>query len=90
MVYMSKVVGVRVSHKILAIAEKMVRLGLAKSRNEALNILLERGAKEILSEIRKAVDVEKKVEEYEKEGGIDLGPVDLAELVRRERGRWTT
>ncbi len=90
MVHMSKVVGVRVSHRILAIAEKMVRLGLAKSRNEALNILLERGVKDILPEIRRAMKVEEKVEEYEKEEGIDLGPVDLAEFVRRERSEWTT
>ncbi len=87
---MSKVVGVRVSHRILAIAEKMVRLGLAKSRNDALNILLERGVKDILPEIRKTMKVEEKVKEYEEEGGIDLGPVDLAEFVRRERNRWTT
>ncbi len=45
MVHMSRVVSVRVSQRILAIAEKMVRLGLAKSRNEALNILLGRGLK---------------------------------------------
>ncbi|MCD6349020.1 MAG: VapB-type antitoxin [Candidatus Korarchaeota archaeon] len=87
---MSRVIGVRVSRRILAIADKMVRLGLARSRNEALNILLERGAKEVLPEIRRAMKVEEKVKEYEREGGIDLGPVDTAELVRRERSRWTT
>lgn len=88
--HMSRVVGVRVSQRILAIAEKMVRLGLAKSRNEALNILLERGAREMLLEIRRSMKIEEKIEEYERVGGIDLGRVDLAELVRRERSRWTT
>ncbi len=87
---MSRVIGVRISERILAIAERMVKLGIAKSRNEALNIILEKGAREIVSEIQRAASIEEKIRKYEEEGGIDLGPVDLAELVRRERDRWTT
>mgnify|MGYP000630865926 CR=1 FL=1 len=36
------------------------------------------------------MNIEEKVRKYEEEGGIDLGSVNLAELVRRERDRWTT
>ncbi len=90
MVHMSKVVGVRVSQRILALAEKMVALGLASSRNDALNKLLERGAEEIMKEITEKLKIEEKVRFYEEQGGIDLGPIDMLDLVRRGRDRWTT
>jgi len=87
---MSRVIGVRISERILAIAEMMVELGMAKSRNEALNMILEKGAREVVLEIQRAMNIEERVRKYEEEGGIDLGSVNLAELIRRERDRWTT
>ncbi len=87
---MSRVIGVRISERILAIAETMVELGMAKSRNEALNIILEKSAKEVVLEIQRAMNIEERVRKYEEEGGIDLGSVNLAEFIRRERDRWTT
>ena len=35
-------------------------------------------------------EVSERARKYEEEGGIDLGSVNLAELIRRERDRWTT
>ena len=41
--HVQEVIGVRISKRILAIAEMMVKLGMAKSRNEVLNMILEKG-----------------------------------------------
>ncbi len=45
-------VTIKVEKEILEIADKLVRYKIARSRSHASNILIEKGSKEVLEEIR--------------------------------------
>ncbi len=44
-------VSIKVRKEIVELAEKMVRLGIARSRSHAFNILIERGINSVLEEV---------------------------------------
>ncbi|AHC50820.1 VapB-type antitoxin [Sulfolobus acidocaldarius SUSAZ] len=63
-----RVVTIKVNDDINEVAEEMVRLGIARSKNEAFNIMIRKG----LNEVKRIVDKRKKVndlvERWQREG----------------------
>ena len=56
---MSVVITIKVDKRIAELIEKMISLGIAKTKNEAVNLLIEYGR----NEIEKWIEKEEKVEE---------------------------
>ncbi len=84
-------VSLKVKKEVIEIAEEMVRLGIARSRNHAFNIILEKG----MRETRKLIEREKRIREalklIEKKGGLELEERNAAEELSRMRDRsWNT
>ena len=48
---MSVSVSIKVRREIAELADKMVRYGLARSRNHAFNVLIEKGLAEVRREV---------------------------------------
>jgi hypothetical protein len=65
---MSTVVSVRIKKRVLELIDKMVKYGLAKSRNHAFNILIEKGLESLKDEILYWDNVYKQVDELIKKG----------------------
>jgi len=49
---MSVTISIRVKKEILEIADKMVRYGLARSRSEAINTMIEKGLGDVINEVK--------------------------------------
>jgi len=79
-------VSVKVRKDVLELIDKMVRYGLARSRSHAINILIERGLKEIRSEIEFWEKVYRDVEEFEKQGYVVRHGL-LNKVLEEDRGR---
>ena len=47
MVGLSVTVSIKVRKELVELADKMIKLGLAKSKSHAFNIMIERGLKEV-------------------------------------------
>jgi DNA helicase TIP49 (TBP-interacting protein) len=62
-----KTVTIRVKDNVFELAEEMVKLGIARSRNEAFNILISYGIGKAQEEVRKK-RVNELVEKWLKEG----------------------
>ena len=43
---------IKVRKELVELASKMIRYGIARSRSHAFNIMIERGLKEVLKEVR--------------------------------------
>jgi len=67
---LSVTVSIKVRREIVELADKMVRLGLARSRSHAFNIMIERGLKEVLKEVEFWENVYREVEELKKQGFV--------------------
>ncbi|MGC9105590.1 MAG: VapB-type antitoxin [Thermoprotei archaeon] len=78
-----KTVTIKVKDDVFQLAEEMVKLGIARSRNEAFNILISYGIDKAREEVRKKKRVNELVEKWLKEGV----PFELptSEDVLRER-----
>jgi hypothetical protein len=48
---LSVTVSIKVRKELVELADKMIKLGLAKSKSHAFNIMIERGLKEVLKEV---------------------------------------
>lgn len=83
---MSVTLSVKVRREIVEVVDKMVRYGLARSRSHALNILIEKGLKEIRAELEFWDHVYRVVEEYEKRGYV-LRHGSLHRLLEEDRTR---
>ncbi len=81
---MSVTVSIKVRREIVELADKMVRLGLARSRSHAFNIMIERGLKEVLKEIEFWENVYREVEELKKKGFV-LRHGGLTRLLEEDR-----
>ncbi|AWR98521.1 hypothetical protein [Metallosphaera hakonensis] len=62
------IITVKVSKDVAELLEKMISLGIARSKNEAINIMIEHGRAEIERRIREEEEVRKLVEMWLKEG----------------------
>jgi hypothetical protein len=74
-------ITIKVGKRVEELISKMIKLGIAKSKNEAVNLLIEYGRAEIERKIREEEEVQKLVDKWLKEGfpyeGLDTS--DLRE-----------
>ena len=79
-------VSIHVKRDIIVLVDEMVRYGMASSRSEALQLLLEAGVKAIREELERRKRIRELVELFEKQGGIRLGRrVDVVSELREMR-----
>jgi len=65
---LSVTVSIKVHKKLVELADKMVRLGLARSRSHAFNLMIKRGLAGILEEVRLWEEASIEAEEMLKRG----------------------
>ena len=82
---MSVSVSIRVRREIVELAGKMVKYGLARSRNHAFNVLIERGLPRVKEEVEYWEGVYRRVEEL-RERGFKLSHGGLNKLLAEDRG----
>jgi hypothetical protein len=63
-----RIVTLKVKDEYFEIAEKMVEMGIAKSRNEAFNIIIAYGVSKAKEELRKKEKIKELTEKWLKEG----------------------
>ncbi|ACP37730.1 hypothetical protein [Saccharolobus islandicus] len=80
---MSVVITIKVDKRISELIEKMISLGIAKTKNEAVNLLIEYGRNEIEKWINKEEKVEELINKWLKDGFPYKG-IDTSDL-REER-----
>jgi len=83
---LSVTVSIKVRREVVELADKMVRLGLAKSRGHAFNIIIERGLKEVLKEVGFWENIYREVEELKRQGFV-LRRGSLTKLLEEDRSR---
>ncbi len=86
MIELSVTVSIKVRREVVELADKMVRLGLAKSRSHAFNIMIEKGLKEVLKEVGFWENIYREVEELKKQGFV-LKHGGLTKLLEEDRSR---
>lgn len=79
-------VTIKVRREVAELAEEMVRLGIARSRNHAYNMLIEMGLEEARRLVERKRAVKKLVEEF-MEKGLPYENLPTAEDVEEERAR---
>jgi hypothetical protein len=79
-------VSIKVRREIVELADKMVKYGLARSRNHAFNILIERGLSEVKREVEYWENVYRMVGELKRKG-VKLSHGGLNELLAGDRQR---
>jgi hypothetical protein len=84
--FMGVPVSIKIRKEIVELADKMVKYGLARSRNHAFNILIERGLAEVKREVEYWENVYRVVEELKKKG-FKLSHGGLNELLAEDRER---
>jgi metal-responsive CopG/Arc/MetJ family transcriptional regulator len=75
-------VSIKVRKELVELADKMIKLGLAKSRSHAFNIMIERG----LKEVELWENVYRDVEELKKQGFV-LRHGNLNKLLEEDRAQ---
>ena len=63
-----RMVTLKVKDEYFEIAEKMVEMGIAKSRNEAFNIIIAYGVSKAKEELKKKEKIKELTEKWLKEG----------------------
>ena len=63
-----RIVTLKVKDEYYEIAEKMVEMGIAKSRNEAFNIIIAYGVSKAKEELKKKEKIKELTERWLKEG----------------------
>lgn len=86
MIELSITVSIKVRREVVELADKMIRLGLAKSRSHAFNIMIEKGLKEVLKEVEFWENIYREVEELKKQGFV-LKHGGLTKLLEEDRSR---
>ena len=86
MIELSITVSIKVRREVVELADKMVRLGLAKSRSHAFNIMIEKGLKEVLKEVEFWENIYREVEELKRQGFV-LKHGGLTKLLEEDRSR---
>jgi hypothetical protein len=81
---LSVTVSIRVRKEVVELADRMVKLGLARSRGHAISIMIERGLKEVLKEVKFWENIYGGVEELEKQGFV-LRHGGLTKLLEGDR-----
>uniref|UniRef100_A0A7J2U267 VapB-type antitoxin n=1 Tax=Ignisphaera aggregans TaxID=334771 RepID=A0A7J2U267_9CREN len=81
---MSVTVSIKVRKELVELADKMIKLGLAKSKSHAFNIMIERGLKEVLKEVEFWENIYRDVEELKRQNFV-LRHGDLNKLLVEDR-----
>jgi len=82
----SVIASIRVKRVILRLVDEMIGYGLASSRNEAINILIQMGMSLVGKEVEKRKRIHKYIELFEKQGGIILDKkTDVSREIRELR-----
>ncbi len=76
-------VTIKVDREIAELIKKMISLGIAKSKNEAVNMLIEYGRAEMERRVKEEEEVKKLAEKWLKEG-FPYKKLDTSDL-REER-----
>ena len=63
---MSVTVTVRVRRELVELADRMVELGLARSRSHAFNLMIEKGLRSVVEEVERWENIYRKAGELEK------------------------
>ena len=63
---MSVTVTVRVRRELVELADRMVALGLARSRSHAFNLMIEKGLRSVVEEVERWENIYRKAGELEK------------------------
>ncbi|WP_048192796.1 hypothetical protein [Pyrolobus fumarii] len=79
-------VTIKVRREIAELAEEMVRLGLARSRNHAYNMMIEMGLREVKRLVERRKAVRRLVEEFMK-NGLPYTDLPTVKDVEEERAR---
>jgi len=83
-ILLSATVSIKVRKELAELADKMIKLGLAKSKSHAFNIMIERGLKEVLKEVELWENIYRDVEELKKQGFV-LRHGNLNKLLEEDR-----
>ncbi|MFZ8855468.1 MAG: hypothetical protein ACO2OQ_04825, partial [Thermofilaceae archaeon] len=65
---MGVAVTIKVRRELVELAEKMVALGLARSRSHAFNLMIERGLRSVVEELERWESIYRRAEELERQG----------------------
>ena len=84
MIELSVTVSIKVRKELVELADKMIKLGLAKSKSHAFNIMIERGLKEVLKEVEFWENIYRDVEELKRQNFV-LRHGDLNKLLEEDR-----
>jgi len=79
-------ISIKVRREIVELANRMVELGLARSRSHAFNIMIEKGLRRVVEEVELWEGVLRRAEELERQG-FRLRHGGLGRLLEEERGR---
>ncbi len=83
---MSVTVSIKVRRELVELADKMVKLGLARSRSHAFNMMIERGLSSILEEVRLWEEASREAEEMLRRG-YRIRHGGLTRILEEGRGR---
>ena len=82
---MSVAVTIRVRRELVELADRMVALGLARSRSHAFNLMIERGLRGVVEELERWESIYRRAEELERQG-FRPRHGGLGRLLEEERG----
>lgn len=82
---MSVPVTIKVKKEVVELADEMVRYGLAKSRSNAFNIIIEQGLQRAAEELEYWKEIKGQVEEMKRKG-VRIAHGGLSRLLEEERG----
>lgn len=77
-------ITIKVRREVAELAEKMVKYGLARSRSHAINLMIERGIKEVMNEVSFWEELHEGAEMMEKEG-LKIRHGGLSEILKQSR-----
>ncbi len=83
---MSVSVSIKVKREVLELVDKMVKYGLARSRNQAFNMLIEKGLESIKDKIMYWDRIYREAEKLAKKG-FKLSHGGLNKILEEDRGR---
>lgn len=82
---MSITVSIKVRKELVDLADKMVKLGISRSRSHAFNMMIERGLRRVYEEVIFWENVYSKVEHLKKTG-YRIRHGGLLKILRETRG----
>jgi hypothetical protein len=82
---MGVAVTIKVRRELVELADRMVELGLARSRSHAFNLMIEKGLRSVVEDVERWENIYRKAEELERQG-FRLRHGGLSRLLEEGRG----